>query len=146
MLHLQHLAQVLAELDRLLAIHLHPLQRLVLLDDPGHLGLDPGEIPLGDRVLQLEVVVKAAVNRRSEGQLDAVEQPHHRPGHHVGGRMAHDLQGLGILLGDQPERDLALLRQRQVGPHQLAVNPGGQRRLGQSRPDVGSDVDGSNAT
>ena len=37
-------------------------------------------------VFQIEVVVEAVVDGRAEGQLHALIQPHHRPGHHVAGR------------------------------------------------------------
>ena len=145
-LHLQRLPQIAAELDRLLAVHLDPLERLVLLDDPGHLGLDLGEVGLREGVLHLEIVVEAVGHRRPEGQLHAVEQPHHRPGHHVRTRMAQQIQGLGVLAGDQAKGDLAVGGQRLVGPHQAAVHFGGQRGLGQTRADVGGNVDRSNAT
>ena len=146
MLHLQRLIQIAAELDGLLAIHLDPLERLVLLDDPGHLGLDLGEVGLGEGVLHLEIVVEAAGDRRPEGQLHAVEQPHHRPGHDVRTRMAQQVQGLGVLAGNQAKGDLAVGRQRLVGPHQAAVHFGGQGGFGQTRADLGGNVDRSNVT
>ena len=80
--------------ERLVARHLEPLERLVGLDDLGHLGLDGGKVLLAELVLQVEVVVEAVVDRRAEGQLHAVEQPHHGPGHHVGAGMPHDPPGL----------------------------------------------------
>ena len=94
-------------------------------------------------VLHLEVVVEAVVDRRPEGQLHALEEPHHRPGHHVGAGMPQDVQGLGVLAGDQPQANLALGGQRIVGPDQLAIHFGGQRGLGQPRADLGGNVDGA---
>jgi len=96
-LDLERLPQLAAELDRPGPRLLDPLERLILLDDLGHFGLDVGEILLGDRPLELEVVIEAVVDRRPKGQLHPVEKPHHRPGHHMGGRVAHDLQGLRVL-------------------------------------------------
>ena len=97
-------------------------------------------------MLHLEIVVESAGHRRPEGQLHAVEQPHHRPGHDVRTRMAQQIQGLGVFAGDQAKGDLAVGGQRLVGPHQPAVHFGGQSGLGQTRTDVGGNVDRSNAT
>ena len=96
-LHLERLAQIAAELDRLLAVHLDPLERLVLLDDPGHLGLDLREVGLRQGVLHLEIVIEAVGHGRPEGQLHALEQPHDRPGHHVRTGMPQQIEGLGVL-------------------------------------------------
>ena len=88
--------QIAAELDRLLPVHLDPLERLVFRDDLGHLGLDLGEVGLGQGVLHLEIVVEAVGHRRPKGQLHALEQPHDRPGHDVGTGMAQQIEGLGV--------------------------------------------------
>ena len=60
--------------------------------------------------------------------------------------MAQQVQGLGVLAGDQAKGDLAVGGQRLVGPHQTAVHFGGQGGLGQTRADVGGNVDRSNVT
>ena len=62
------------------------------------------------RVVQVEVVVEAPFDRRAEGQLDPLAQPHHGAGHHVGTRMPHDGQRLGVFLGQQPQLDFARRR------------------------------------
>ena len=116
------------------------------LDDPGHLGLDLGEVGLGEGVLHLEIVVEAAGDRRPEGQLHAVEQPHHGPGHDVRTRMAQQVQGLGVLAGNQAKGDLAVGRQWLVGPHQATIHFGGQGGFSQTRADLGGNVDRSNVT
>ena len=144
-LDLQALAQVLAELQGLVAVHFDPLERLVFLDDPGHLGLDLGEILFGEPPLGLEIVVEAVLDRGPEGQLHAVEQPHHRPGHDVGAGVPHDVQGLGVAAGDQPQGDLAFFGQEGVGADELAIDLGGQGGLGQARADFGGNIDGADA-
>ena len=121
-LDLQALAQVLAELQGLVAVHFHPLERLVFLDDPGHFGLDLGEILFGKPPLGLEIVVEAVLDRGAKGQLDAVVEPHHRPGHDVGTGVPHDVQGLGVATGDQPQGDLAFFGQEGVGADDLAID------------------------
>ena len=139
-LDLERLPQVAAELDRRAAVHLDPLERLVFLDDAGHFGLDPREILLRELVLHLEVVVEALGHGRPEGQLHPLEEPHHRPGHHVGARVAQQSQGLGVFGGDQPQGDLAFGGQQFAGPHQPPVHFGRQRGLGQPRADLGGNL------
>ena len=91
-----------------------------------------------------QVVIKAVVDRRTEGQLHALEQPHHRPGHHMGARMPHDPQGLGIFFGQQPQRHFAVARQRRDGIDRLAIDFGRHGGLGQAGADIGRDVDRPN--
>ena len=140
--HLERLAQVLEELDGLVPRHVYPLEGLVFGDDPRHLGLDLRKILGRKRVLHLEVVIEAVVYGRAEGQLHALEEPHHRAGHHVGGGMPQDAQGLGVLTGQQPQANLALGGQRHVGPRELPVHLGRQRGLSQPRADLRGHVDG----
>ena len=140
MLDFQRLVQILQQLDRLGPLDVDPLKRLVFLDDFGHFGLDLREVGFGDRAFELEIVVETVVDGRAECELNPLEQPHHCPRHDVGGRMAHKLERLGILFRDQPDRDFALFRQEDVGPDQLVVHPGGQRRPGQPGPNLGGNV------
>ena len=83
MLDLERLRQVAADLDRLGPRHLDPLELFVFFDDFGHFGLDLGEVLFAQFVRQIEVVIKAVVDRGAKGQLHAVVQPHHGPGHDV---------------------------------------------------------------
>ena len=92
-----------------------------------------------------KVVVEAVGHGRPEGQLHALEQPHHRPGHHVGTGMPQQIQRLGVFAGDQTKSDLAVGGQQLADPHHLPVHLGGQRGLGQTRADLGGDVDRPNA-
>ena len=55
-----------------------------------------GKSSSAELVRHIDVVVKAVLDRRPKSQLHAVEQPHHRPSHHMRSRMPHDPQGLGI--------------------------------------------------
>ena len=91
-LHLEILAQLLAQLQRLVARLFQPLERLISLDDLGHLGLDLRKIFLRERPRQHHVVIKPAAHRRPERQLHAGKHPHHGPGHHVGTRVPHHAQ------------------------------------------------------
>ena len=56
-------------------------QRLIARDDRAHFGFDRGQVLLGERtILRCEVVVKAVIGRRPEGDLRAGEQMLHRLG------------------------------------------------------------------
>ena len=131
--------------DGLVAVHFDPLERLVFLDDLGHFGLDPGKILLGKPPLALEIVVEAVLDRGAEGQLNAVEKPHHRPGHDVGAGVPHDIQGLGVAIGNQPQGDLAFFGQEGVGADDLTIDLRGHRGLGQAGADFSGNIDGADA-
>ena len=62
-----------------------------------------------ERLGHLEVVVEAAFDGRPEGELHALLQPHHRPGHDVGRRVPHHARRLGVLLR-QNRSERGLLR------------------------------------
>ena len=142
---LQPLAQVLAELQGLVAVHFHSLERLVFLDDAGHFRLDQGEILFGKPPLALEIVVEAVLDRGAKGQLDAVVEPHHRPRHDVGTGVPHHVQGLRVAAGNQPQGDLAFLGQEGVRAHDLAIDLGGHGGLGQAGADFRGDIDRADA-
>lgn len=63
-LRLEFLIQVANEFDRLVAGQGEPLERFLLFDDRFHLGFDPGEVLLGNRVLEIEVIVEAVAGGR----------------------------------------------------------------------------------
>ena len=92
-------------------------------------------------MLHLKVVIKAVVDRRPEGQLHAVEQPHHRPGHDVGTRMPQQVQGFGSLVVISRSEIWPSAGRGASVPTRLAIDFGGQRGLGQARPDFGGNVD-----
>ena len=139
-LDLEILAQFVAQLQRLVARLFQPLERLVGLDDLGHLGFDLRKILFRERPRQHHVVIKPAVHRRPERQLHVGKQPHHGPGHHVGARMPHHAQGRGILFGQNPQRHFAVGRQGRIEPDNLLVDDRRYRRLRQARPDIGRHV------
>jgi hypothetical protein len=107
---LEHLAQILTNRQRLVAWFFQSLEGLVEFDDLGHLGFDGGEVVFAQLVRQVEVVVKAIVDRRAERQLHALVEPHHRPGHDVGRAVPHDGQRVGVFLSKQPQGDFAIGR------------------------------------
>ena len=111
----------------------------------GHFGLDLGEILFGKPPLGLEIVVEAVLDRGAEGQLDAVVEPHHRPGHDVGTGVPHDVQGLRVAAGNQPQGDLAFFGQEGVGADDLAIDLRGHGGLGQAGADFRGDIDGADA-
>ena len=122
---LERLVESADDLHRLLPRHLHPLERLVFLDDLLHLGFDHRQVFVGDRPLGPHVVIEALANGGAEGQFDALEEPHHGAGHHMRRRMPHHWQGSRVTRAERFERRLAGLGQRRIEPHGLAVE---QRR------------------
>ena len=127
-LDLQRLLEIADDLHRLAAWHLHPLERLVGLDDPLHFGLDGRQVFVGDRPRGPHVVIEALADRGAEGEFHAVKQPHHRPGHDMGRRVPHHGQGPGIAREQGLEGDRAGVGQRGVEADSLAVEDGGDRR------------------
>ena len=105
----------------LLPWHFHPLEGLVGLDDPLHLGLDGRQILVGDRAGGPHVVVKALAHRGAEGEFHPLEEPHHGPGHDVGRGMPHDGERPGIAGVEGLEIDRAVRRQRGIEPDGRAV-------------------------
>ena len=122
---LEGLVQAADDLDRLLPGHLHPLEGLVGLDDPPHLRFDRRQVFVGDRPGGPHVVIEAVADGGAEGELHAVEEPHHRPGHHVGGRVPHHRQGPRVAGRKRLDGDRALRGQRHVEADEPAVEQGG---------------------
>ena len=67
-------------------------------------------------------------------------QPHDRAGHHVRTRVPHDRQGLGVLLGQEPQLDFALAGQLVVEAHKGLVDLGRHGRFGQPGADFRRDI------
>ena len=88
---------------------LETLERLGLLDDLAHFLFDAWEIFLANRRLDVDVVIEAVLDGRTEGELGAGKEPHHRAGHDVSTAVAQHLKGVGVLLGQHLER---MLRRR----------------------------------
>ena len=103
---LKRLAQVGDELAGLGDRQAEPLERLGVLDDPGHLGLDRREVVLGEAAAgHVDVVVEAVGGGRAEGEPDAREEPHDGPGHDVGRRVPEDVERLAVLGRQDPQLD-----------------------------------------
>jgi hypothetical protein len=129
-------------LEGLVGGQLGPHERLVVIDDLAHAGLDRREVVVAERapVREVEVVVEAVLDRRSDRELGAGEQLRDGLGHHVGGRVAQDVTpGLGVV-GD--DRDCRAVGQRAPEVDLVAVDGGGDRRPGEPRADRGGDVAG----
>ena len=88
-------------LERLVAEELQPLADGVLVPDEGlvlghdgpHLGADPLQVVIGEvgSAGQLEVVVEAVFDDRSDGEVRPWPQAKYRLGQHMSGRMPQDL-------------------------------------------------------
>ena len=95
MLDLVLLAALLHEGDGLGARQLKGLELEVLLDDLLHLGLDGGQVLLGEGlVAEIDVVVETVVGGRTVGEVGLGIQALDGLGHDVGGGVADDMQGL----------------------------------------------------
>ena len=118
---LEGLIEAADDLCRLFPRHLDPLEGLVGLDDPLHLGLDGRQILVGDRTGRPHVVIKPLADRGPEGEFNALEQPHHRAGHDMGRGMPHHRERPGIARIEGLQVDRAGGWERGVEAHGLAV-------------------------
>ncbi len=110
-------------------------ERLVLLDDESHLGLNAVQVVVAEvgPVRQLEVVVEAVLDHRPDGVLRPGPEPADGLGHDVRGRVAQHLAaGVGVR-GD--DGDLRAVGQRQLQIHLAAVDGHEDGRLGQAGTD-----------
>jgi hypothetical protein len=87
---------------------------------------------------QLEVVVEAVGDGRTDGVLRPREQVGHGLSHHVRGRVAEHLAAIGAVGGDDGDVGVPLDGAVEVGP--LVVDLGGDRGLGQALPNRRRDV------
>ena len=113
-LDLELLSQLLTECEGFVARHFEALETLVRLDDLLHLGFDPREVFIRERVRQLEVVIKTGGGGWPERQLHAFKQPHHGLRHHMSATMPHHGERLRIFLSQQPQANFAGVRQQDV--------------------------------
>ena len=91
-LHLERLVALGEEGAALGRRQLAPDERVVGGDAGGHPGLDRGQVVRGERAGQLEVVVEAVRDGRTDAELRAREEVQHRLGHHVRRRVAHRVE------------------------------------------------------
>ena len=119
---------------------LEALEGLVGGDDLAHLGVDALQVVVGEGrpAGQLEVVVEAVLDRRTAGEGRAGPQLEHRLGQHVGGGVTDVLERVGVAVGE--DAHLRTVGQRSGQVDRLAVGLDHQRRLGQTRADVGGQV------
>ena len=107
--------------------------RLVLGGQFAHLLLDGGQVVGREGALVAEVVIKAVLDHRADGDLRVREQLLHRIGQQVGGGVADHLQPLRVLGGD--DRQPGILRDRVAGVDQPVVHLAAQGGLGQAAAD-----------
>ena len=120
-------------LDGIVARHFRAHDRLVLLREFRHARLDGGQVLGRERALVREVVVEAVLDDRTDRHLRVGEQFLDRVGEQVRRRVADDVEALGILVGDDGERRVAVDHVRRVDD--LAVDLAGERGLGQAGAD-----------
>ena len=89
---------MLEALARVVARDLLALPDAALLDLPLDLVLEPLEVGLGDGLGELEVVVEAVLDRRADRDLRPREKPARGLGEEVRGRVAQDVEGVGVVL------------------------------------------------
>ena len=105
-LDLEGLAQVGDELAGLGHRQREPLERLGVLGDAGHLGLDGREVVLREvPARDDDIIIEAVGGRGSEGQPDAREQPHDGAGHDMGRRVPQDVERLAVPRGEDLQLD-----------------------------------------
>ncbi|SCJ66831.1 Uncharacterised protein [Anaerotruncus sp. 2789STDY5834896] len=125
---LQLVGLVFHQLSGLIRRQLKSLQRQRRLYDLFHLGLDLFQVLGGKGLLQVKIVVKAAVDSRADGKLGIGVQVLHRLGQNVrGGVPEHPLARV-IGKGQHLQCAVVLQRLAQVGhravdqaPHRIAV-------------------------
>ncbi len=115
------------------AMHLEILGR-----DLGHALFDGDQVLGRKRPLVREIVIKAILDHRTNGDLRLRIQLLDRVRQKVRRRMANDFEALGIPIGDDTERGVVLDQRR--GIHQDAGKLAGQRRFGKSRTNARRDL------
>ena len=128
-------------LERLGDGHVLAHERLVGADVLAHAVLDALEVGVGGRgaVGEVEVVVEAVLDRRSDRDLHARIELEHRGGQHVGGVVADEVQRV-LAAARRDDLRAPAVGQRAVEVVHHAADLDRQRRAGQARPDRGRDV------
>ena len=111
-LHLERLAALREEVDRLLPRPYLPLVDVVLRRELLHLRFDRLEVFRHERTFDDEVVVEAVIDRRTDAALHFRKKRRHRGGQQVRRRMAIDLERLGVLVRHDPNPGV---RRQRVG-------------------------------
>jgi hypothetical protein len=120
------------QIQRIGRRHLVADERLIGLDDLGHLGLDRGEVVVAERLAagQFEVVVEPVLDRRTDGELRSLEQLRDRLRHDMRRRVPQHMAAFVAVCGDDGDR--RAVRKRAIQVPFLAVDDRGNRRLGQA--------------
>ena len=132
------LADALEEVHRLVARPHLAMHGDLAFRDLGHALLDRLQVLGGERALVREVVVEAVVDHRPDRHLGVGEELLHRVCEQVGRGVADDLEAFGVLVGDDGELGVRLEAMREID--QLPVGAAGDRRLGETGADRGSDL------
>src|SRR5262245_13022716 len=98
-------------------------------DDFAHLLLDDAEIFRGERLVAEEVVIKAVLDHRADGDLGAGPQRLHRLGEHMRGIVTDQLQRARVVAGEEFDFRVPLDRIAQV--RKGAVERHGDRAFGE---------------
>src|SRR5439155_2592202 len=96
MLNLEALLQVRTQRTGFAGGALEALERLRFLDNAPHLFLDAGEVFLAEGRIDINVVVEAVLDGRTEGQLDPGKQAHDRSGHDMGTTVPEHVEGVAL--------------------------------------------------
>ncbi len=114
------------------------VERLLRGDDVAHLGLDGLEVLGCERAADLEVVVEAVLDRGTDAEVGAREQFENRLRHHVRGRVAEQVDGLGVTLGH--DRHLCAIGHHRGQVDHPPIDAAGDRRGGETRADSGCHI------
>src|SRR5437763_3651590 len=110
-------------------------------DDFAHLLLDGAEIFRGEWLVAEEVVIKAVLDHRADGDLGPGPQRLHRLGEHMRGIVTDQLQRARVVAGEEFDFRVPLDRIAQVRKH--AVDRHGDRALGERRRNLLGNVETS---
>ena len=132
------------EPDGLRAVPHLARHRLVAGHDFAHARLDVLQVVGGERRRPREIVVEAVLDHRADGDLDFGVQFLDRLGHDVGGVVAQQCEPVVVPGGNDGHLGVLFDDRRKVLDR--AVHADGQRRLGQTRADVGRKPGPGNGT
>ncbi len=127
------LAALLEEFYPLVAVDHRADEGRVAGDDFPHPRLDRREVFRGERFVAREIIVKAVLDRRADGDLGAGIEVLHGLGQHMGGVVADHAQSGFVAAGD--ELHLCVLLDRGGQIDQPAVEVHRQRGARETRPD-----------
>ena len=140
---LEGLALLLEEVERLIArpdfLHDRPVAR----DDLAHLLFDDRQVFDRERRLAIEIVIKAVLDHRADGDLRARKKLLHRLGQHMRGVVTNKLQRARIVAAHELEFHVAVDGRGEIG--ERAVEGHGDRALGERWRDGFGDVEAGNA-